>query len=71
MVSKIITLIGTSPNSWEEATSNLIKEAQTSLRGITRIKVDEFDVRMKEGSNEIDVYRVKAEVSFRVEAHKK
>ncbi len=68
MVSKIITLVGVSPNSWVEATSNLIKEAQSSLRGITRIRVTEFDVRMKEGSNEIDVFRVKAEVSFRIES---
>ncbi len=69
MVSKIITLVGSSPNSWVEATSNLIKEAQSSLRGITRIMVTEFDVRMKEDSNEIDVFRVKAEVSFRIEGN--
>ncbi len=69
MVSKIITLVGSSPNSWVEATSNLIKEAQSSLRGITRIMVTEFDVRMKEDSNDIDIFRVKAEVSFRIEGN--
>ncbi len=68
MVSKIITLVGSSPNSWVEATTNLIKEAQASLRGITRIRVVEFDVRMKEQGTEVDVFRVKAEVSFRVES---
>lgn len=67
MVSKIITLVGSSHNSWEEATTNLIKEAQASLRGITRIKVDEFDVKMKEDGG-VDVFRVKAEVAFRVES---
>ncbi len=60
MVSKIITLVGTSPNSWVEATTNLINEAKANLRGITRIMVTEFDVRMKEDSNDVDVFRVKA-----------
>ncbi|QWR76257.1 dodecin family protein [Candidatus Magnetomonas plexicatena] len=65
MVSKIVILVGESPNSWEDATTNLIKEAQTSLRGITRIMVTEFDVKMKD--NMVDVFRVKAEVAFKVD----
>ncbi|RMD54349.1 MAG: dodecin domain-containing protein [Nitrospirae bacterium] len=64
-VSKIITLVGESPNSWVEATANLIKAAQTSLHGITRVRVVEFDVKLAD--EKIDTYRVKAEVSFRVE----
>ncbi len=64
-VVKIITLVGESPTSWEEATNNLIAEAQKSLRGITRIGVTEFDVRMKD--DQVDVFRVRAEVSFRIE----
>lgn len=67
MVSKIITLVGQSQKSWEDATTRIIKEAQSSLRGITRIRATEFDVRMKEDGN-IDYFRVRAEVSFRVEA---
>ncbi|MCI4625802.1 MAG: dodecin family protein [Candidatus Magnetoovum sp. WYHC-5] len=67
MVSKIITLVGESPNSWEEATTNIIREAQNSLRGITRIRVTEFDVKMKDDGH-VDTFRVKAEVSFKVES---
>lgn len=66
MVSKIITLVGESPVSWEEATTNLIKEAQTSLRGITRIRVAEFDVKMEQ--EKVTTFRVKADVAFKVEA---
>ncbi|MCG6553206.1 MAG: dodecin family protein [Candidatus Magnetominusculus sp. LBB02] len=66
MVSKIITFVGESPASWEEATTRLIKEAQSSLRGITRIKVTEFDVRME--NEQVSTFRVKAEVAFKVEA---
>ncbi|MBF0456607.1 MAG: dodecin domain-containing protein [Nitrospirae bacterium] len=66
MVSKIITLVGESPVSWEEATTNLIKEAQSSLRGITRIRVAEFDVKMEH--EKVSTFRVKADVAFKVEA---
>ena len=64
-VVKIIELVGESPKSWDVAIKNVIKEARASLRGITRIGVREFDVRMKD--DKIDVYRVRAKVSFRVE----
>lgn len=65
-VVKIIQLVGESPVSWEDAATNVIKEAQATLRGITRIGIKEFDIRMKE-NGEVDVFRVRAEVSFRVE----
>jgi len=64
-VVKIIELVGESSKSWDDAMRNVITEAQKSLRGITRIGVAEFDVRMK--NDKVDVFRVRAEVSFRVE----
>jgi flavin-binding protein dodecin len=64
-VVKIIELVGESPVSWEAAAMNLVTEAKTTLRGITRIGIKEFDIRMKD--NEIEVYRVRGEVSFRIE----
>lgn len=64
-VVKIIELIGESPQGWEAAMKEVVAEAQKTLRGITRIGVKEFDVRVRE--DKIDVYRVRAEVSFRLE----
>ncbi len=64
-VVKIIELVGESKESWHDAISNVIKEAQKTLRGIRRIGVEEFDVRM--GDDKVDVYRVRAKVSFRIE----
>ena len=64
-VVKIIELVGESPKSWDAAMKNVIAEAQKTLRGITRIGVEEFDVRMND--DKIDVYRVRAKVSFRIE----
>jgi flavin-binding protein dodecin len=43
----------------------VVAEAQKTLRGITRIGAKEFDVRLR--GDKIDVYRVRAEVSFRLE----
>ncbi len=64
-VVKIIELVGESPKSWDDAIKVVISEAQKSLRGITRIGVKEFDVRMNK--DKVDVFRIRAEVSFRVE----
>ena len=64
-VVKIIELVGESEEGWEDAMRQVIQEAQKTLRGITRIGVVEQDVRMI--NNKIDVWRVRAQVSFRVE----
>jgi flavin-binding protein dodecin len=58
-------LVGESSKSWDDAIRTVIAEAQKSLRGITRIGVKEFDVRMNK--DKLDVFRVRAEVSFRLE----
>jgi flavin-binding protein dodecin len=64
-VVKIIELVGESPIGWEDAMKQIIAEAQKTLRGITRIGVVEQDVRMI--NDKIDVWRVRAQVSFRIE----
>jgi hypothetical protein len=64
-VIKIIELVGESALGWEDAMKQIIAEAQKTLRGITRIGVVEQDVRMI--NDQIDVWRVRAQVSFRVE----
>ncbi|OGP85726.1 MAG: hypothetical protein A2Y95_02980 [Deltaproteobacteria bacterium RBG_13_65_10] len=64
-VVKIITLIGESNKGWQEAADNCIKEAQKTLRGVTRIGVKEMDVRLE--NNKVEMYRVRCEISFRVE----
>jgi flavin-binding protein dodecin len=64
-VVKIIDLVGESELSWEEALRALVAEARKTLRGITRVGVKELDVRMAD--DKIEVFRVRAEVSFRIE----
>jgi flavin-binding protein dodecin len=65
-IVKIVEMIGESPHSWEDALHEVIVEAQKTLRGITRVAATDFDVRMKD--DKIDVFRVRAEVSFRLES---
>lgn len=64
-VVKIIELVGESQLGWEDAMKQVIAEATKTLRGITRIGVVEQDVRMT--NDKIDVWRVRAQVSFRIE----
>ena len=64
-VVKIIELVGESPEGWEDAMRKVVAEAQKTLRGITRIGAKEFDIRMQ--NDKIQLFRVRAEVSFRLE----
>jgi len=64
-VIKVIELVGTSPNSWEEATKNAIDKAAETLRGISGADVVGQNVVVKDGK--ITEYRVDVKVAFVVE----
>jgi flavin-binding protein dodecin len=48
-----------------DATLKPIQEVEATLHGVTRIGIQEFDVRIKD--DKVDAYRIRAEVSFRIE----
>ena len=62
-VYKVIELVGTSPESWEQAVANAVEMASKSLRDLRIAEVTEQDVKLEEGR--IVAYRVKVKVSFR------
>lgn len=64
-VYKVIELIGSSPNSWEEAVSNAIAKAGEQLRELRVAEVDNLDVRVENGV--VTAYRAKVHVSFKYE----
>ena len=64
-VLKVIELVGTSPNSWEEATKNAIDKAAETLRGISGADVVGQNVVVKGGK--VVEYRVDVKVAFVVE----
>jgi flavin-binding protein dodecin len=64
-VYKVIELIGTSPNSWEEAAKNAVERAAESLRDLRVAEVVTQDLVITDGK--VEAYRAKVSVSFKYE----
>jgi dodecin len=64
-VYKVITLIGTSTESWERAAAAAVERASQSLRDLRVAEVKELDMQLEEGK--VVAYRVKVKVSFKYE----
>jgi hypothetical protein len=62
-VYKIIELVGTSANSWEDAAKNAINTAAKSLENIRIAEVSELDMKIED--NQVAAYRAKVKVSFK------
>jgi hypothetical protein len=60
---KVIELIGTSPNSWEEAAKNAVETASKSLKDLRIAEIVEFDMRVEDGK--VSAYRAKVKISFK------
>ncbi len=63
---KIISVIGTSAKSWEDATQAAVSAASKSLRNLRIAKVTDMDVTLDK-KGKIDQYRVKVDLSFKYE----
>ncbi len=61
---KVIELIGTSSENWEDAASNAVKEAQETIKGITGLEVVGQTAKVEGGK--IVEYRTNVKVAFRV-----
>ena len=64
-VYKVITLIGTSTESWEKAAAAAVERASQSLRDLRVAEVKELDMQLEEGK--VVAYRAKLKVSFKYE----
>ena len=62
-VYKIITLVGTSTESWEKAAAAAVEQAAKTLRDLRIAEVEELDMRLE--NNKIVDYRAKVRVSFK------
>ena len=67
-VYRVIRLIGSSPNSWEEAAKSALEEAATHLEDLRVAEVEQLDLRMKE--NKVVEYRARVRASFRYHPEK-
>ena len=64
-VFKVVELIGTSPNGWEEAVKNVIDTATSKMTNIRIAEIVELDTKLENGK--VAEYRAKVRLSFKVE----
>ena len=64
-VAKIIELVASSPNGWEDAVRNAVKEAGRTVRGIRGVDVQDWTARV-EGDRIVE-YKANVKVAFAVE----
>jgi flavin-binding protein dodecin len=62
-VYKIITLVGTSTESWEKAAATAVETASKTLKDLRIAEVEELDMQLDNGK--IMNYRAKVRVSFK------
>src|SRR5688572_1030577 len=62
-VYKIITLVGTSKDSWEKAAMNAVQKVSKTLRDLRIAEVSELDMQIEDGK--VVAYRAKVQVSYK------
>ena len=67
-VYKIIQLVGTSKNSWEEAARTAVETASLHLKNLRIAEVEKLDMKIEDGK--VVGYRAKVNVSFKYESGK-
>ena len=65
-VYKLIELVGSSSQSWEDAAKTAVETAAESLRDLRVAEVNELDMQIEDGK--VVAYRARVKVSFKHEA---
>jgi dodecin len=65
-VYRVTDVIGTSPNSWEDAAKNAVKTASKSLRDLRIAEVTKLDVKVEDGK--VTQFRTRLSLSFKYDA---
>ncbi len=64
-IYKVLELIGTSENSWEEAAKNAVDKAGRSLRDLRVAEIVKLDMKVE--NNVVVAFRARVNVSFKFE----
>ncbi len=64
-IYKIIEVVGSSEDSWEDAAKKAIERASQSLRDLRVAEVLDQDIKIEDGK--IDCFRTKLRLSFKFE----
>ncbi len=62
-VYKMITLVGTSTESWEKAAAVAVETAAKKLKDLRIAEIDELDMHIENGK--VMSYRAKVRISFK------
>ena len=62
-VYKVIELVGSSNNSWEDAAKNAVERASKSLQNLRIAEVKDLDMKIEDGK--VTAYRAKVSLSFK------
>lgn len=65
-VYRVIDVIGTSKQSWEDAAKNAVETASKSLRDLRVAEVSQLDLKVENGK--VTAYRARVQLSFKYEA---
>ena len=65
-VYRVIDVVGTSEESWEDAAAQAVRTAAGSLRDLRVAEVEKLDVTLGE-DGEIEQYRARLQLSFKYE----
>ncbi len=64
---KVIKVLGTSTESWDDAVHEAISQASETVQGMQGVKVMERTATIEDGS--VDEYKATVEIAFRVAEH--
>ncbi len=65
-IYKVVEIIGTSKESWEDAARSAVLAAAQTLRDLRVAEVKQFDLKIEGGAV---IYRIKLDVSFKIEGY--
>ncbi len=66
-VYKIIELVGTSKDSWEDAAKNAVETAAKSLRDLRIAEITKLDMKLEDGK--VVAYRARVSISFKYQGN--
>jgi len=63
--AKVIEILAKSPESWEDAAQQAVKDTARTVQNIQSVYVKEFEAKVE--NNEIVEYKVNAKITFLVD----
>ncbi len=64
----VVTLVGTSDKSWEDAVQKIVAQAAKTIRNLRVAEVEKLDVKIRD--QKIVKYRARVKISFKYEGVK-